>query len=173
VLFEDETDVLWFPPLGGAWARRGQSLPVVLGGRNARRVLFGTIHLHSGHRLLLSQERQRAVDFQAFLDLIAWHYRGWHPVLLLDGDPSHTAAASQALAQELNIELLWLPKRAPELNGMDHLWRHGKAVVSVNRQYQTVGEHVDRLSRHLLSLSPQQALLQAGTRSDGFWLQGF
>lgn len=171
MLFEDETDVLWFPPLAGTWARRGQSRPVVLGGQNERRVLFGALHLHSGHRLLLPQEHQRAVDFQEFLDVLAWHYRGWYPLVLLDEDSSHTADASQGLADDMDIELLWLPKRAPHLNGMDHLWRHGKAVVSVNRQYQTVDEHMDRLMSQLLSLSPQQARRQAGILSERFWLR--
>jgi hypothetical protein len=36
---------------------------------------------------------------------------------------SHTAGTSQDLAARLNIRLIWLPTRSPELNPMDHLWR--------------------------------------------------
>lgn len=171
MLFEDETDVLWFPPLGGTWARRGQPKPVLLSGRNARRVLFGTVHLRSGHRILLPLANQRAEAFQEFLDVLAWHYRGWRLVLLLDEAVCHTAAGSQELADDLGIELLWLPKRCPHLNGMDHLWRHGKAKVSVNRQYTSVEEHMDRLIAYLLGLPRQQALLKAGFLAKRFWLR--
>ena len=54
---------------------------------------------------------------------------------LLDEDPSHTAHGSKDLAAELGIRLIWLPKRCPELNGMDHLWGHGKDHILANRQY--------------------------------------
>src|SRR5438309_10743018 len=70
LLIEDETDLLLFPPLRAAWALRGEAAPVPLSGRNARRVIFGALNLHTGHRLLLSRHRQRAVDFQEFLYLL-------------------------------------------------------------------------------------------------------
>jgi hypothetical protein len=54
--------------------------------------------------------------------LVARHYHGRPVALLLDEDPSRTSQASQALAAELGVRLLWLPKRCPELNGMDHLY---------------------------------------------------
>lgn len=38
--------------------------------------------------------------------------------MLQDGNSSHTAKVSQALASQLQIRLLWLPKRAPALKQM-------------------------------------------------------
>src|SRR6266540_3050890 len=112
-LFEDETDLLLFPPLRGAWGRRGQPLEVRISGGNARRVVFGTLNVATGHRLFLTCPRQRGVDFQSFLRLIRSHYPGRPVALLLDEDPSHTAQASQELALGLGLQLLWLPKRCP------------------------------------------------------------
>jgi transposase len=170
-LFEDETDLLLFPPLRGAWGQRGQPIEVPLSGQNARRVLFGTINIVTGHRLLLARQRQRAEDFQVFLEVIRWHYRGWDIVLLLDEDPSHTAEGSQDLADSLGIELLWLPKRCPELNGMDHLWGHGKGHMCANWQYTGIDEEVDSFICYLLGLSDKEARLQAGILSEDFWLK--
>jgi DDE superfamily endonuclease len=90
LLAEDETDLLLFPPLRAAWALRGEPKRVLLCGRNARRTIFGALNLSTGHRLFLAREHQRAVDFQAFLRVIHWSYRGWHVALLLDEDPCHT-----------------------------------------------------------------------------------
>lgn len=170
-LFEDETDLLLFPPLRAAWGRRGQRLEVPISGRNARRVVFGTINVDTGHRLFLARKRQRAEDFQAFLPLVASHYRGWHVALLLDEDPSHTAQGSQVLAAELGMKLLWLPKRCPELNGMDHLWGHGKDHMCANKQYETIDGEAARFIRYLLGLSDREALRQAGILSEDFWLR--
>jgi DDE superfamily endonuclease len=90
--------------------------------------------------------------------------------LLLDEDSSHTAHASQDLAAEFGIRLIWLPKRCPELNGMDHLWGHGKDHVCANRQFCGIDEEVDRFIQYLQGLSNHDARLQAGFLSQDFWL---
>jgi transposase len=149
VLFEDETDLLLFPPLRACGARRGKSAAVVLSGRNARRVLFGAINVQTGYRLLLPRPKQRGEDFQAFLHVIHDHYRSWPVWLLLDEDSSHTAHASVGLARELEIGLLWLPKRCPELNAMDHVWGHAKDEVCANHQHPSIEHLVDGFIGHV------------------------
>jgi DDE superfamily endonuclease len=170
-LFEDETDLLLFPPLRAAWGKRGQALPVPLSGANARRVIFGTINIDTGHRLFLCRTRQRGEDFRAFLPVIRHHYRGRDVALLLDEDPSHTAEASQDLAATLGIELIWLPKRCPELNGVDHLWGHGKDHICANWQHAGIEEQAEAFVRYLQDLSNREVLRQAGILSEDFWLR--
>jgi hypothetical protein len=171
ILAEDETDLLLFPPLRSCWAPRGKTALVRLCGRNARRVIFGVMNLRTGTRLFLSRQHAQAEDFQEFLDVIHDHYRGWHVVLLLDEDPSHTAEDSKSLADNYDIEMLWLPKRCPELNPVDTLWGQGKDRISANKQYATIDEQVDRFLEHLAGLSAIEALHTAGVLSDGFWLK--
>lgn len=144
-----------------------------LSGANARRVVFGTINIATGHRLFLARRRQRGEDFRAFLAVIRGHYRAWDVALLLDEDPSHTAQGSQDLAAGLGIELIWLPKRCPELNGMDHLWGHGKDHKCANRQYASIDEQVEDFMGYLHGLSNREALRQAGILSQDFWLSGY
>jgi hypothetical protein len=129
------------------------------------------MNLRTGHRLFLARQRQRAPDFQAFLQLVHEHYRGWPVALLLDEDPSHTAAGSQDWAESHGIDLLWLPKRCPELNPMDTLWGQGKDVISANKQPEAIEDQVDRFIRYLKSLSNQEALHTAGVLSPNFWLR--
>jgi len=163
--------LLLFPPLRACWTKRGHDAQVLLSGRTARRVVFGTLNSRTGHRLLLGRQRQRTEDFCLLLREIHPHYRGWHVVLRLDEDRSHTAGASQQLAAELGIELLWLPKRCPELNPLDKLWGMAKHQVCANRQYLTMEELVERFLHYLHSLSPHEALQRAGVRSAHFWLK--
>lgn len=171
LVIEDETDLLLFPPLRFGWAREGEAAQVMISGFNARRVIFGAMNLRTGRRLFLVRGHQRSQDFQVFLRALRRQY-GHRPIaLLLDEDTSHTAKRSIALAQQLNITLLWLPKRSPELNPMDTLWGQAKDVISANRQYATIEEQANRFITYLKSLSDQEALHQAGILSGTFWLR--
>jgi hypothetical protein len=171
VLAQDETDLLLFPALRAGWAKRGAAAEVRLSGRNARRVIFGAMNLRTGTRLLVPREKGRSGDFQVFLEQVHRHYRGWPVALLLDEDPSHTASGSVHWAQTYGLELLWLPKRSPELNPMDTLGGQGKDVLSANKQYATIEEQVERFLRYLGSLSNQEALHTSGVLSNDFWLK--
>ena len=170
MLAQDETDLLLFPPLRGTWSKRGEVAKVWLSGRNARRVIFGAMNLRMGTRLFVPRAKGRSGDFQAFLDEVRSHYWGWHVALLLDEDPCHTAQAS--LRETEGMTLLWLPKRSPKLNPMDTLWGQGKDVISVNKQYTTIEEQVDRFLGHLRGLTNQEALHTSGVLSKKFWLKG-
>lgn len=158
-----------FPPLRAGWSQRGEVARVWLSGRNARRVIFGAMNVRTGARVLLPREKGRSGDFRAFLGEIRSAYRGWHVALLLDEDPCHTAQAS--LREAEGLSLLWLPKRAPELNPIDALWGQVKDVVSADKQYATIDEQVKRFVRHLRSLSNREALHTSGVLSKEFWLR--
>lgn len=171
VLVEDETDLLLFPPLRAMWSPRGVSVQVMLSGANARRVVFGCMNLATGRRVFLARRHQRAEDFQAFLRLVRRRYRGWHVTLVLDGDRSHDARASQALAERLGIRLLWLPKRAPELNPMDTLWGQGKDAICANKQFTSIDAQVASFLDYVSNLSNADALRTSGVLSKHFWLR--
>jgi hypothetical protein len=171
VLVEDETELLLFPPLRSCWSVRGQPATVRLCGHNARRVVFGSMNLCTGTRLFLPRRHRWAEDFQAFLRLLHEHYRSWHVALLLDEDPSHTAVGSVSLASCFDVELLWLPKRCPELNPMDSLWSDGKDVISANKQYASIEDQVQRFLSYLQAFSGEAALHTAGVLSKDFWLR--
>jgi transposase len=170
-LAEDETDLRLFPPLRAGCAPRGEQAPVPITGGNAKRVLFGAINIETGCRFFLERRHQRGVDFEDFLEEVRWYHRGRHVALLLDEDSSHTAADSADTADDLGIELLWLPKRSPHLNPMDHLWRHGKEVMSANHQYASLEVQVERFIGYLGGLSAYEALKKAGILSQDFWLK--
>jgi len=60
VLVEDETDLLLFPPLRAKWLPRGQPARVMLSGWNARRAVFGSMNMATGHRLFQTRRHQSA-----------------------------------------------------------------------------------------------------------------
>jgi hypothetical protein len=173
LLFEDETLLRLFPVLRRAWSWRGEQAVVPITGRNEKRVLFGTLNLRTGYRIVLRRPNMRQADFQTFLRRLRRCYPGRQIWLLLDEAPGHTEPTSQALAQALDMILVFLPKQCPELNGMDHLWREVKDDISANYQFDSIEEHADCAENYLLNLSNRQALRRAGILSKDFWLKSF
>lgn len=169
LLAQDETDVLLLPVLRAGWALRGQPAQVPISGKNARRTVFGALNLRTGHLLCLDQKRKRALEFQEFLDFVRGHYRARPVALLLDENSAHQSQESQSLAEDLDIQLLWLPKRSPHLNPVDRLWGKGKDAACANLQ-QSIDVQVDQFIGYYQDLSPAERLRKAGLFSPTFWL---
>ena len=72
---EDETILRLLPPLRAMWALRGEQVQVPITGRNDQRVLFGTIDVRTGHRIVISRRTARQGDFQEFLCHLRRSYR--------------------------------------------------------------------------------------------------
>ena len=173
LLFEDETVLRLFPVLRRAWALPGEQAKMGITGRNAKRVLFGTINLRTGHRIIQRSANLRQAHFHTFLRRLRRCYPGRPIGLLLDRAPSHLAAQSQALAKQLDIVLIWLPKQCPELNAMDQLWRALKSNIAANHQYRDIEEHAALAETWIMFLTRTEALRKAGILSKDFWLKSF
>ena len=173
LLMEDETILRLFPVLRRAWSLRGQQAEVPITGRNAKRVLFATLNLRTGHRICLRGVNMRQVNFHALLSEVRRRYRGRPVWMLLDQAPCHIAARSQALVAALDIHLVWLPKQCSELNSMDQLWKELKGNVSANHQFSSIEGHAAYAEDWLLSLTDKEALRKAGVLSKNFWLRSF
>jgi DDE superfamily endonuclease len=173
LLVEDETDLRLFPEFRRAWFLKGRQARIAITGENKKVVLFATINVLTGHRIVAVHSKMDQQGFQAFLRLLRHRYSGRQIWLLLDGASVHTAPKSQALANALNIKLVWLPKQCSELNCLDHFWRQLKADVSANYQYTTIEEHARFAVHYCLSLTNRQAQRRAGILSENFWLKSF
>ncbi len=173
LLMEDETILRLFPVLRRAWSLQGEQAVVPITGRNAKRVLFATINVRTGHRLCLRRANMQQANFHDLLRLVRRRY-GSRPVwMLLDEAPAHIAHKSQALAATLDIHLVWLPKQCSELNAMDQVWKELKGTISANHQYASIEEHAAQAEEWLLKLSKREALRKAGVLSKTFWLRSF
>jgi transposase len=170
VLAEDETDILLFPLTRAGWAIRGSQTKVPISGKNDKRTLFGVINIRTGNRLYLERRYQKGEDFRMFLRHVRAHFRSQPIMMLLDEDSSHTAKVSIALADKLQIHMLFLPKRSPKLNPMDHLWRSVKKEISSLHQYHDINEHLLYFLEYLEQMSNEEALRKAGVLSAKFWI---
>ncbi len=149
---------------------RGTTKRVEISGWNEKRVIFGAVNVRTGKLVTLPRHRNQGEDFRFFLRHLRATYRRWPVCLILDRHPSHRNLESRRLARKLRIRLLWLPKRAPELNPMDTLWGQIKDQVCANHQFDEIDDEVDAFLETLHDLSPRYLLKLAGLLSPNFWL---
>ena len=97
--------------------------------------------------------------------MIRSYWRGWQVVVFEDRGAPHTAEQTLELAATLRIELRFLPVATPQLNAMDHLWRHVKQNALANRATETIDRSADAACQYLFDLTPQQRLKKAGVLS--------
>ena len=167
----DWTLLRLFPPLRATWALVGTQAVVPITGTNAKRVLFGAIDLRTAHRIVLIRRHAGQADAQAFLGELRRRYRRAGQIWLADRASAHTAPQTLAVAAQLRIRVLWLPKQAPELSPMDQLWRELKRLIAANRQAESIDTLANDAAEWLLTLTPQQARRKAGMTSKRFWLK--
>ena len=136
VWFGDETTLREFPPLRGAWAKRGEPAVVLISGRNARRVLHGALNAATGELVQLVRERSRQDDCAAFVEALG-PLRPTVPKRLIgDTAPPHHPKRVLAAAEAVHMTIVWLPFRAPELMPCS-AWRGPLAADEGGRRHQS------------------------------------
>lgn len=152
------------------WAPRGSQVKIPISGSHDRCILTGVLNIRSGDYLDYISTAFTHVEFEIILRQIRRHWRGWHIILFLDRNKPHQAVASQRLAQELQIQLRWLPVACSELNALDQLWRRVKDEAAANEGLPKVEATTGRASQYIHALSPRERLQKAGVLSEDFWL---
>ena len=173
LLAEDETIIRLFPVLRRAWSRQGEQAQVLITGSNAKRVLFASVNLRTGHRLVVRARNMRQAGFHELLRLVRRRYGKRTVYMLLDEASCHRAQQSVALAAALDIHFIWVPKQCSELNPVDQLWKELKGSISANHQYQSIEEHAEAAEAWVRGLSNRETLRKAGVVSKNFWLRAF
>jgi len=166
----DEVIITETPPLYCCYGRKGRQVCVPVTGNRTKRILHGALNVRTGELLLLITEVWDALTHQYFLEMIRGHWRGWRIVLFEDRGTPHTAEDSLGWAAALRIEARLLPRATPELNAMDHLWRHVKGRALANRPTRSIDESADAACHYLQEMSRHERLRKAGVLSGNFWL---
>jgi transposase len=172
VLMLDETIITETPPLYSCYGPIGEQVRVPITGNRSKRILHGAINIKTGDISLLITKEWTKPEHQGFLSMIRSHWRGWDIVLFEDRAGQHTSPESLEWAEELGIEIRLLPRATPELNAMDHLWRHTKREALGDRETETVDRSALDACQYIIDLSPRDRLLKAGVLSGDFWLTG-
>ncbi len=152
VLYLDECELQLLPVVRAMWMK-GPRVRVPTPGQNAKRAAFGALNARTGVLHSLIRPRKRAVDFVAFLDLLAQVYPCGAVVLVLDNVRMHDAKLVRIwLAQPAHrrFRLLWLPKySAHEHNPIERIWGLLKDKVAANRLHGSIDVLAVEAERYL------------------------
>jgi transposase len=166
----DETIITETPPLYSAYGYAGEQVRVPITGNRGKRILHGAINVATGDVWLLITQVWDLVTHQGFLAMVRSHWRGWRVVLFEDRAGQHTSPDTLEWADRLGIEIRFLPRATPELNAMDHLWRHTKREALGSRATQTVAQSAQTACQYIIDMPPRERLRKAGVLSGRFWL---
>lgn len=132
VLFEDETTFRRLPPLRGMWMRRGEQARVEVPESNGKFALYGVLNPVTGETCTAAYPKAKSCYTEAFLDRLMEEVQG-QVLLIWDHASWHTSQAIKKVIESYErLEVLLLPKRAPEANPIEDLWRHLKGIVAAN-----------------------------------------
>ena len=166
----DETIITETPPLYSCYGHIGQQVRVPITGHRAKRILHGAINVATGDVVALITKAWTQEEHRDFLSVIRSHWRGWNIVLFEDRASQHTAPDSLDWTELLGIEVRLLPKATPELNAMDHLWRHTKRETMGSRATLSVETSDLGSCQYIIGMSPRDRLCQAGILSGNYRL---
>ena len=90
---------------------------------------------------MLTEENCCTEVMEAFLEEIKNQYcTATNICIILDNARYQRAYSVQRKAEQLNINLIYLPPYCPNLNLIERLWRYFKKKVMKNKYYETFSE---------------------------------
>ncbi len=161
VLFEDETELRRFPPLRRAWMPVGQQRPVRVPEQNGKFALYGALDIASGTVYTEPYPKAKSSCTKAFLRRVLSRVEG-RILLIWDRASWHRSKTVRKLVDACErLQVLHLPKRAPEDNPMEDLWRRLKNTVAANLERSLEALRA-ACQKFFEELTPRQALKTAG-----------
>lgn len=152
LLFQDCSEALTHPYLAHAWAKRGADLRVEAPGQARKVAMIGALDVAAGTLVVETSRTKRSSDFIALLARLDELYgprpgRQTKPSSFSTTTPIHTSKASRAALEARpwpSVE--WLPKYAPELNDIEHVWRDLKRHFLAHQTFRDP-DHLDHLDQ--------------------------
>jgi transposase len=165
VLFEDETELRRFPPLRRMWMPTGEQWSVEVPESNDKFCLYGALDIGTGETITAAHPKgtsEYTNEYtKAFLEQVLDETKG-QVLLVWDRARWHTSqAVEKMLRLHERIETVLLPKRSPETNPVEDLWRQLKKTVAANLE-RSLDALKKACRRFFDELAPQEALKMTG-----------
>ena len=164
VFYQDETTVRLLPLIRSMWMKVGQQLRVTVPANwNRAFSVFLALNPLTGAFVYELLERHNGQAFLTFLEKLVATYPGQAIHLILDNARYHNCHLVQEwLNLHPQVHPVWLPKRSPQLNPVEDLWRWLKPAIAANRTHHDLEPLRQACRAELNALTPEQALRKAG-----------
>lgn len=144
------------------WILKGEQKLIPTTGRQRRLNFVGGICLN-GHRIVYQQAEK--VDADSIAGFLA-HLRKSNPGeyrihIILDNAGYHCDKLVKEFAQNLAIELHYLPPYSPNLNLIERLWKIMHEMVSYNKYYESFSDVTEATLNFFKNIGRHKKLLKS------------
>lgn len=145
------------------WAKTGTRPRLPADQRYQNAYLFGAICPLRGIGVALVLPKANTNAMQLHLDEISRHVaRKAHAVVIMDRAAWHTTGK---LVVPLNLTIILLPSKAPELNPVENVWQYLRATYLSNRVFDTYETILEAACQAWKEFTAQPQLIKSiGTR---------
>jgi len=159
-LAEDEASLYLQTTTRAVWALRGHTLIVRSDTQRDKVNFYGTLDLHTGQEIVLrTKEMNAQVSIQHLEQLLAalpsrtivlfWDRASWHKGPLI----------GSFLEAHPNLEIVFFPVGAPDLNPQEHVWNATRRAVSHNHLTPKLPQLADQFEAQLEQSTFQSSFL--------------
>lgn len=161
ILCEDEMVLTSKTTIQKVWLPKGQYPPVIeTNSTRKRKNFYGFLNLKTGEQHAYLTEKQNMHETVKVLQKIRKRYPQKKIILLWDNCGWHKGSAVTAyIEQDKNIEVVWFPSYAPELNPQEHVWKEGRKAVTHNQHITNIDEVAQQFKDYITERSYDYALL--------------
>jgi len=150
VLAEDEMLLSTQTTFQKVWLSEGEYPKIEISNTRKNRSIYGFLDIKTGKEHAFKTERQNMFITAEILKkmraiypnkklLIIWDNAGWH----------RGSQAQEFIKKDKNIQIIYFPRYAPELNPQEHVWKNGRTHVSHNRFIKNIDIATDEFVEFL------------------------
>lgn len=127
--------------------------------------VFGALNPITGESIFETFDRKNGKSFIIFMESILKSFIGIDLYLVVDRATYHRSKeVNEWLSKNLQIHLIYLPPRSPQLNPVEGIWRWLKDVIAANRTYADLEPLKIGCMEKLSSLTTNDLLRIAGLK---------
>lgn len=154
--------------LACGWIMKGVRKAIATTGRQYRLNIMGGICLN-GHKIVYEQaETINENSIQSFLFRLRKKHPGRYKVhVVWDNAGYHCSKLVQDFAEELGIEIHYLPPYSPNLNPIERLWKIMHEQVTYNKYYKSFSDFTEAIKYFFRHVGKKKSLL-ASRITDNF-----
>ena len=170
ILFMDAMHPTQATKVSCGWIKIGHDKSIETTGSRTRINLIGAIDLNNLAAAQVKRyDKVNGETIQHFFEEIRAHNGSDTRIhLILDGAGYHRAKVVKDKAEELNIELHYLPPYSPNLNPIERLWKVMNEHVRNNKYFATAKEFRDKIDEFFSQTLPQIGDILGSRINDNF-----
>ncbi len=160
VLVEDEMILSTQTTLQKIWLLQGENPKIEVSNKKENRSIYGFLNIKTGQEHSFKMNWQNMFITCDILKKLRNIYPTEKLLLFWDGAGWHRGSEVQKFIQEdKNIETIYFPKYAPDLNPQEHVWKNGRSKITHNKFIQNIDIITDEFINYLNSAKFNYSLL--------------